>query len=73
MAFMNSSSPGEFALGQFWGPLADETRAWLDYISTGHPCHNARAEEGRMALEVTLAIQQASRTGKIVKLPLEEE
>jgi predicted dehydrogenase len=73
MAFMNSSSPGEFALGEFWGPLADETRAWLDHLSTGHPCHNARAEEGRMALEVTLAIQQASRTGKIVKLPLEEE
>ena len=71
MAFMNSSSPGEWALGEFWGPLADETHAWLDYLSTGHPCINAKADEGRRALEVTLAIQQASRSGKVVRLPLE--
>ena len=72
MVFLCSTSPGDWALGDFWGPLADETRAWLDHLSTGRPCVLASPEEARRNLEVTLAIDQAAQTGKVVRLPLEE-
>jgi predicted dehydrogenase len=70
MAFLGTSSSGDFALGDFWGPQADETRSWLDYLSTGRPCILPRPEEGLRTLEVTLAIEQAVRTKEAVKLPL---
>jgi len=70
MAFLGSSSPGDWALGDFWGPLAIETRTWLDYLATGHPCINATGREARKTLEVTLAIEQAVREKKAVRLPL---
>ena len=70
MTFLSSFPPGEWALGDFWGPLADETRAWLDHLSTGRPCIHATPEDARRALEITLAIQQAVKSRKAVALPL---
>ncbi len=70
MAFLGSSSSGDWALGDFWGPVANETRAWLDHLSTGRPCALASAAEARQTLEVTLAIEQSARTGQTVRLPL---
>jgi predicted dehydrogenase len=71
MAFLSSTSSGDWALGDFWGPLADETRAWLDHLSTGRPCALATPEEARTNLEVTLAIEKAARTRETVRLPLQ--
>jgi predicted dehydrogenase len=71
MAFLGSSSSGDWALGDFWGPLASETRAWLDHLATGRPCALASAAAARQTLEVTLAIERSARSGKIVRLPLE--
>ena len=31
MAFLGSNTAGDWAVGDFWGPLGNETRAWLDY------------------------------------------
>ncbi|MFQ5896082.1 MAG: hypothetical protein ACE5JJ_09765, partial [Nitrospinota bacterium] len=73
MAFLGSSSSGDWALGDFWGPLARETRAWLDHLSTGRPCALATAGEARQTLAVTLAIEESARSGKAVRLPLAEE
>lgn len=70
MAFLGTSSSGDFALGDFWGPQADETRGWLDYLSTGRPCILPRPEEGLRTLEVTLAIERAVETKQSVTLPL---
>jgi predicted dehydrogenase len=70
MAFLGTSSSGDYALGDFWGPQADETRGWLDYLSTGRPCILPRAEEGLRTLEVTLAIERAVQTKQSVNLPL---
>ena len=70
MAFIGTSSSGDFALGDFWGPQADETRSWLDYLAGGRPCILPRAAAGRRTLEVTLAIEQAVKTKEIVRLPL---
>ena len=35
MVFLQSGTPGDWALGEFWGPIANETRAWLDHLSHG--------------------------------------
>lgn len=70
MAFLGTSSSGDFALGDFWGPQADESRSWLDYLSTGRPCIHPLPAEALRTLEVTLAIEQAARTRETVKLPL---
>lgn len=71
MAFLGSSAPGDWALGDFWGPLANETRAWLDHLSTGRACALATGEESRANLAVTLAIEEAVATRETVRLPRE--
>lgn len=70
MAFLGTSSSGDYALGDFWGPQADETRGWLDYLSTGRPCILPRPEEALRTLEVTLAIERAVQTKQSITLPL---
>jgi len=70
MVFLQSGTPGDWALGDFWGPVAAETRAWLDHLAVGKPCALATAREARATLEVTLAIEHSSATGKPVTLPL---
>ena len=70
MAFLGSSSSGDWALGDFWGPVATETRAWLDHLATGRPCALATAAEARQTLEVALAIEHSARTRQTVRLPL---
>ena len=72
MAFLGSSAPGDWAAGDFWGPLASETRNWLDHLATGRPCTLATPREARTNLEVTLAIEEAVATGKTVRLPSEK-
>ena len=58
------------ALGDFWGPVANETRAWLDHLAVGKPCALATAREARATLEVTLAIEHSAASGRPVNLPL---
>ncbi len=68
LAFIGTSSSGDFALGDFWGPQADETRSWLDYLATGRPCILPRAAEARRTVEVTLAIEEAVKTRAAIAL-----
>ena len=70
MVFLGSGTPGEWALGDFWGPIASETRAWLDHLATGKRCVLATPQEARINLETTLAIELAAEDGRQVKLPL---
>jgi myo-inositol 2-dehydrogenase/D-chiro-inositol 1-dehydrogenase len=70
MVFLQSGTPGDWALGDFRGPVADETRAWLDHLALGKPCVLASAREARRTLEVTLAIEQSAKSRKPVALPL---
>jgi len=70
MVFLQSGTPGDWALGDFWGPIANETRAWLDHLALGKPCVLATAPEARRTLEVTLAIERSASTRKPVTLPL---
>jgi predicted dehydrogenase len=70
MVFLQSGTPGDWALGDFWGPIANETRAWLDHLALGKPCALATAGEARRTLEVTLAIERSAKSRKPVALPL---
>jgi len=68
MLFMQTNSSGDWALDDFWGPIANETRSWLDHLVTGLPCPHTTIEEGRKTLQITLAIEESSRTGAPVKI-----
>ncbi len=72
MAFLGSNSAGDWALGDFWGSLGNETRAWLDHLVTGNPTAHTTPEQARVNLETTIAIERAVATGKSVRLPLEQ-
>ena len=71
MAFLGSNTAGDWAVGDFWGPLANETRTWLDSLVTGNPTVQTTPEQARLNLETTLAIERAVATGQSVNLPLE--
>ena len=65
MAFLGSNTAGDWAMDDFWGPLGNETRAWLDHLSTGAPTVHTTPEQARVNLETTLAIEKAARTGEL--------
>lgn len=70
MAFLGSNTAGDWAVGDFWGPLGNETRAWLDHLATGAPTVHTTPEQARVNLETTIAIERAVATGQPVRLPL---
>ena len=71
MAFLGSTTPGDWALGDFWGPLGNETRSWIDHLVTGNPTAHTTPEQAIVNLETTIAIERSARTGQAVRLPLE--
>ena len=71
MAFLGSNSAGDWALGNFWGSLGNETRAWIDHLVTGAPTVHTTPEQARINLETTIAIERSVATGQAVRLPLE--
>lgn len=66
--FLTSNASGNWALGHYWGPIGDETRSWLDFVSTGKPGPHTTAREARTTLEVTMAIERAAETQEVVRL-----
>jgi predicted dehydrogenase len=70
MAFLGSNTAGDWAVGDFWGPLGNETRAWLDHLVTGAPTAHTTPGQARINLETTIAIERAVATGQPVRLPL---
>jgi predicted dehydrogenase len=71
MAFLGSNTAGDWAMGDFWGPLGNETRAWLDFLSTGRPSIHCTAEQAMLNLKTTYAIERAAATGQPVRLDRE--
>ena len=73
VAFLGSQMPGDWALGDFYGPMRDETRLFLERITTGKEVPLCDGLTGRDVLELTLAIEKsAAEGGVIVDLPLRE-
>ena len=65
---MQTTSAADFAVGEYWGAVANETRSWIDHLMSGRPCPHTTPTEARRTLAVTLAIEEAARTGQAVKL-----
>ena len=70
MAFLGSNTAGDWACGDFWGPLGNETRAWLDHLVTGAPTMHTTPEQARLNLETTIAIERAVASGSSIRIPL---
>jgi hypothetical protein len=66
--FMQTTSAADFAVGDYWGAVASETRSWLDHLMTGREVPHTRPDEARRTLAVTLAIEEAAETGEAVRL-----
>lgn len=67
-AFLGSRTTGEWVGDTMFGRLANETRAWLDNLVTGAPCHLTTVSEARRVLAVTVAMEQSLRRGEGVDI-----
>jgi myo-inositol 2-dehydrogenase / D-chiro-inositol 1-dehydrogenase len=71
--FMGSYPPGDMAMGELHGPMAEETNSWLNRVATGLPTQAATAREAHNRLMLTKALDLSAKLGKPVKLPLGPE
>jgi predicted dehydrogenase len=69
--FMGSYPPGDMALGELRGPMADETVSWLNRMALGIPTQAATAAEAHNRLMLTKALDLSAKLKQPVKLPLE--
>ena len=70
VVFLESMMAGDWALGEFWGPMRDETRLFLERVTAGRAVPLTTPEEARATLEVTLAIERSAKEGRPLDLPL---
>ncbi|HET9717010.1 MAG TPA: Gfo/Idh/MocA family oxidoreductase [Pseudolabrys sp.] len=71
--FMGSYPPGDMALGELRGPMAEETDSWLNRIALGLPTAAATVEEAHRNLMLTKALDLSAKRKQPVQLPLETE
>jgi myo-inositol 2-dehydrogenase / D-chiro-inositol 1-dehydrogenase len=71
--FLGSYPPGDMALGELRGPMADETVSWLNRVSLGLPTPAATAREAHRNLMLTKALDLSAKRKAAVVLPLEPE
>ena len=71
--FMGSYPPGDMALGELRGPMAEETVSWLNRLALGLPTQAATAAEAHNRLMLTKALDLSARRKQPVKLPLEPD
>jgi predicted dehydrogenase len=71
--FMGSYPPGDMALGELRGPMADETVSWLNRMALGIPTQAATAAEAHNRLMLTKALDLSAKLKQPVKLPLAPE
>lgn len=69
VVFLESMMAGDWLLGAFWGPMRDETRLFLEHVTTGREIPLTTAGDARTTLEVTLAIAQSARENRPIDLP----
>jgi len=71
--FMGSYPPGDMALGELRGPMAEETVSWLNRVSLGLPTAAATVEEAHRNLMMTKALDLSAKRKKPVPLPLSDD
>jgi myo-inositol 2-dehydrogenase/D-chiro-inositol 1-dehydrogenase len=70
--FMGSYPPGDMALGELRGPMADETVSWLNRLALGLPTQAATAAEAHNRLMLTKALDLSARRKQPVQLDEDE-
>ena len=71
VAFLGSQMPGDWALGDFYGPMREETRMFLDHVVSGKDIPVPTGPHGRDVLELTVAIEESAVAGgAVIELPL---
>jgi myo-inositol 2-dehydrogenase / D-chiro-inositol 1-dehydrogenase len=71
--FLGSYPPGDIALGELWGPMREETNAWLARVALDHPTPHATAAEAHDRLMLTKALDLSARRRRPVALPITPE
>lgn len=69
--FLESYPACDFCLGQFWGPIREETNSWLMRVQTGLTTPHASAADGHRNLMMTKAMDLSARRGEAVQLPVD--
>ncbi|MBI3127438.1 MAG: Gfo/Idh/MocA family oxidoreductase [Candidatus Tectomicrobia bacterium] len=70
VVFLESMMAGDWLVGDFWGPMRDETRLFLEHVTRGRAVPLTTPEEARATLEVTLAIERSAKENRPIELPL---
>ncbi len=70
VVFLESMMAGDWLLGDFWGPMRDETRAFLEHVTLGRTTQNTLPQDARSTLEVTIAIEMSAAQNRPIDLPL---
>ncbi|MEE8363393.1 MAG: Gfo/Idh/MocA family oxidoreductase [Dehalococcoidia bacterium] len=68
--FLTSYPPGDIWAGQLWGPMREETNAWLARIHSGLDTPHATAADGHRNLLLTMAMDLSAKRGEVVRLPV---
>jgi myo-inositol 2-dehydrogenase/D-chiro-inositol 1-dehydrogenase len=68
--FLGSFPPGDMALGELWGPMREETNAWLSRVALGLSTPHATAAEAHNRLMLTKALDLSARRKRPVALPI---
>jgi len=68
VAFLGSAMPGDFALGEFFGPMKEETDAFVRYTLQMGGVGLATAEHARDVLALTLAADKSCRENKPIRI-----
>ncbi len=71
--FLESYPPGNIAFGELWGPMREETNAWLSRVALGVPTPHATAADGHNRLMLTKALDLSARRKRPVALPITPE
>jgi predicted dehydrogenase len=70
VSFLTSYPPGDMSLGQYRGPIREETNAWLTRIYSGMETQHATVADAHRNLLLTMAMDKSAATEKPVRLPV---
>jgi myo-inositol 2-dehydrogenase/D-chiro-inositol 1-dehydrogenase len=68
VAFLGSAMPGDFLLGEFFGPMKEETDAFIRHALGMGGVGLCTGEQARTVLALTMAADKSAKTGKPVML-----
>ncbi len=64
--FLGTMMPGDWAVGDFYGPMREETRLFIERVTTGKEVPLCSGETARSVLKITLAMEESAGTGGTV-------